>query len=197
VVKTIFVIIGAALLSWLAMVVAIILGVGDLEPMSVALRTTARVSFIFFLGAFVAAPLVQVTRSAFGRWLRANRRHLGIAFVAAHTVHMGMVAKYLDANPGALPLPFLAGAIVLVVILYAMFATSFDVTARAIGPRAWKILHTTGIYLFAGVFSLAFIGGSVSAAAPRWFYLPFGVAMALAWLVRIAAWMRRRRPASA
>jgi hypothetical protein len=63
--------------------------------------------------------------------------------------------------------------------IIAMAATSFDRTAQAIGPRAWRILHTSGAYYLWFQFMVSF--GMRIPAMPNyvWFLLPLLAAMAL------------------
>ena len=84
----------------------------------------------------------------------------------------------------------LAGGFVYFLILL-MFATSFDRSARAIGPRNWRFLHKAGLYVIFGAF--------VQAVLPRnseEIFSVYGALTALAAAavaVRVAAFVKRRR----
>jgi sulfoxide reductase heme-binding subunit YedZ len=71
----------------------------------------------------------------------------------------------------------------------AMAATSFDRTARAVGPHAWRILHTAGVYYLWVQFMISF--GMRVPAMPNyiWFLVPLLAVMAL----RIIAALQARR----
>ncbi len=75
--------------------------------------------------------------------------------------------------------------------IIAMAATSLDRSAAAVGPRAWRILHTTGIYYLWFQFVVSF--GMRIPQVPNyiWFLMPLLVVMAL----RIAAAVLKRRRA--
>jgi hypothetical protein len=64
-------------------------------------------------------------------------------------------------------------------LIIAMAATSFDRTARAIGPRAWRILHTSGVYYLWFQFMASF--GMRIPGMPKyaWFLVPLLAVMAL------------------
>jgi methionine sulfoxide reductase heme-binding subunit len=53
------------------------------------------------------------------------------------------------------PLSFIFGGLGYVFIV-AMLVTSFDTSARAIGPRAWMRLHTAGIWFLWIMFAFNF-----------------------------------------
>lgn len=113
-----------------------------------AIRFTARTSFALFALAYSASALDQLIPHAFTRWQRRNRRYLGLAFAASHFVHAGAIGalglwhapalrehmRHTNIVPGLIAYLFIA----------AMAATSFDRSARAIGPRAWSWLHAIG-----------------------------------------------------
>ncbi|MGH8187112.1 MAG: hypothetical protein ACREUC_11145, partial [Steroidobacteraceae bacterium] len=81
------------------------------------------------------------------------------------------------------------------VFIAAMAATSFDRTTGMIGPRAWKILHTTGSYYIWLIFANSYI--SRAAMIPE--YIPAAVLVVLALALRIAARVSKTRaqPAAA
>lgn len=129
--------------------VAFLYGVGFSEDnVRVLLRVTARVAFVILLVIFVARPLQPLFASEFTTRLLRGRRLLGIAFTAVHTAHLGLIFYRVHISDNFV-LSYSAntlGALVYLIIL-AMFATSFNSTARMLGPRNWKILHTFGLYV--------------------------------------------------
>ncbi len=70
-----------------------------------------------------------------------------------------------------------------------MAATSFNRTARAIGPRAWRILHTSGGYYLWFQFMISFGKRIPAMPSYAWFLLPLLAVMAL----RVVAATRGRR----
>jgi DMSO/TMAO reductase YedYZ heme-binding membrane subunit len=117
------------------------------ETILVTLRASARFAFIVLLIVFVARPLQQLFRTPFTATLLRNRRLLGIAFAGIHTAHLGLIiyrsraVETFDFTVGA----NLSGAFSYAVILL-MFLTSFDATAKMLGPNRWRILHKIGLY---------------------------------------------------
>jgi sulfoxide reductase heme-binding subunit YedZ len=54
-------------------------------------------------------------------------------------------------------------------LIFAMFATSFNSTTRWLGPRNWKILHTLGLYVIFIAFAQREIPRSLeTAVAANW-----------------------------
>ena len=178
----------------IGLMIAVILateGVGE-SGIHLTIRSTAQTSFALFLSAFVASPLLKLWPNATTRWLRANRRYMGVSFAVSHVCHALAILGLAVLTSGASlkesgAVAIVGGSIVYGVIL-AMAATSFDRTERWIGQRAWKRLHTTGMFLLWTIFALAYVPRAFSSIL----YLPFALAMLGAMALRIAA--RTRRP---
>lgn len=170
---------------------------GDVETTRAQIRFTARVSVTLFLLAFTASAAFRLWPTAFTRWQRQNRRYLGLAFALSHFVHLGAILTLGLIAPAALgaltnPKAWILGGFAYVLIA-AMAATSFDRTARAIGPKAWAILHTFGVYYLWLVFANSFVSRAVT--MPE--YIVPAVAVLGAMGLRIAAYVQRRRAAGA
>lgn len=153
---------------------------------AVAIRHTARVSFVFFLLAFTASALAARWPSPWTRWQRNNRRYLGVTFAVLHLVHAGFIAAQARATAGSSIgerslVDLVAGSLGYLFVL-AMLATSTDTTARIIGPRAWTRLHTTGSWVIAVVFFVTYFGRAGQDLA----FLPQVVALVLAFALRFA-----------
>ena len=120
----------------------------EVDGVRMVIRFTARTSLLFFCLAFSAAALARLWPNAWTRWQRRNRRVLGVTFAASHGIHAIAIAcfavmapaSYMAATSAA---SYIFGGIGYAIII-AMTATSFDRTALAIGPRAWRILHVAG-----------------------------------------------------
>ena len=126
----------------------------EVEGVRAVIRFTARTSLMLFCLAFSAGALARLRPNAWTRWQRRNRRYLGLAFAASHAIHAVAIVCFALISP---PLfqqstsmaSFVFGGIGYAAII-AMTATSFDRTAEAIGPRAWRMLHLVcGYYLWA------------------------------------------------
>ena len=60
----------------------------DEMTIRVALRTTARISFVLFLGAFLGNALYALVPIPATRWLKANKNAFTLGFAGSHTVHL-------------------------------------------------------------------------------------------------------------
>ncbi len=171
-----------------------VLGFGTDEPgLRELTRFTVRVSFAVFIVVYSAAPLRRLYPSPATRWLLRNRRYLGVSFAWAHGLHglaIALLALLLGDAFEADPVTIAGGGLAYLLIA-AMAATSFDRTARWLGPRRWALLHRAGLHWIWFIFALNW---TASVAISR-VYLPFA---ALTWgaaALRLAALRVRRRGA--
>jgi DMSO/TMAO reductase YedYZ heme-binding membrane subunit len=124
----------------------------EVDGVRMVIRFTARTSLLLFCLAFGAAALARLWPNTWTRWLRRNRRYLGVTFAASHGIHAVAIAGFAAMDPAGFAaatniVSYFFGGIGYAFII-AMTATSFDRTAAAIGPRAWRVLHlTSGYYL--------------------------------------------------
>ena len=118
------------------------------------LRLTARVAFIVLMLVFVARPLRKLIKTPLTLALLKNRKLVGVTFAGIHTAHMALII-YLSQQGTDFEFSIadnLSGMFTYVVI-YLMLITSFSGPAKAIGPKAWRILHKAGLFLIMGVFA--------------------------------------------
>ena len=128
----------------------------EVEGLRMVIRFTARTSLLFFCLAFSAAALARLWPNAWTRWQRRNRRYLGVSFAASHGLHAIAIAAFAVMDPaGYAAASYIFGGIGYAFII-AMTATSFDRTAAALGPRAWRALHLTGGYYLLFQFTVSF-----------------------------------------
>jgi DMSO/TMAO reductase YedYZ heme-binding membrane subunit len=132
----------------------------DVNGVRMVVRFTARTSLLFFCLAFSAAALAQLRPNAWTRWQRRNRRYLGVTFAASHALHAIAIIAFATMDPAGFAAATNLASYVFGGIGYAIIAamtvTSFDRTAAAIGPRAWRILHLTGGYYLLLQFTVSF-----------------------------------------
>jgi DMSO/TMAO reductase YedYZ heme-binding membrane subunit len=156
------------------------------------IRFTARSSLTLFLLAFTAAALWRFWPNSWTRWQRQNRRYLGVSFAGSHFIHLLAILTLRRLAPEELAdLPaatWIFGGLAYAFIA-AMTATSFDRTARALGPRAWNALHTTGSYYVWLIFANSYISRALM--TPE-YILPAALVIA-ALALRIAARIARAR----
>jgi methionine sulfoxide reductase heme-binding subunit len=181
-----------AIILVLVLAFSLFMAVDEADAARSAIRYTARVSVTLFLLAFTASATVQFWPGAFTRWQRQNRRYLGVSFALSHFTHLAAIFSLRIAEPeefAALPTStWILGGLAYLLIA-AMTATSFDRTARLIGPKAWTVLHTVGAYYIWLVFANSFISRALTMPA----YIPVAVAVIGALGLRIVARMRRSR----
>jgi methionine sulfoxide reductase heme-binding subunit len=132
----------------------------EVEGIRMVIRFTARTSLLLFCLAFGAAALARLWPNAWTRWQRRNRRYLGVSFAASHGLHAVAIAAFAAMDPSGFAAATSAASYIFGGIGYAfiiaMTATSFDRTASAIGPRAFRVLHLTGGYYLLLQFSVSF-----------------------------------------
>jgi methionine sulfoxide reductase heme-binding subunit len=171
----------------------------EVEGVRMVVRFTARTSLLFFCLAYGAAALARLWPNGWTRWLRRNRRQLGITFATSHALHALAIVRFAAMDPAgfaaATNLASYVFGIIGYAIIIALTATSFDRTAAAIGPRAWRMLHLFGGYYLWAQFVIAF--GKRIPAMPLYilFLIPLFAVLALR-LIAMAA-TRTRQPFAA
>src|SRR5215208_8247047 len=147
---------GWAITGWAALGIGLMIavlvatyGAGE-RGLHLVIRSTAQTSFALFVSAFVASPLLKLWPSRATAWLRANRRYLGVSFAVSHACHglaiisLGVVTSGASLRESGAS--SMVGGLIIYAFILAMAVTSFDRTARLLGQRAWRRLHTTGMY---------------------------------------------------
>jgi methionine sulfoxide reductase heme-binding subunit len=168
----------------------------EVDGVRMVIRFTARTSLLFFCLAFGAASLARLWPNPWTRWQRRNRRTLGVTFAASHAIHAVAIACFAMMDPLGYAAATSAASYIFGGIGYAfitaMAATSFDRTAEAIGPRAWRILHLTGGYYLWFQFMVSF--GKRIPEMPLYslFLIPLLAVMALRLIAMASARPARR-----
>ena len=167
---------------WLASV-----GVSD-EQIRFTMRESAFIAFALYVVVLVARPLQQLLRKDWTAKLLRNRRLIGVAFAAAMTAHLGLIVYRFGTQPELefSPDPFGMGAYG---VFYLMLITSFDAPKKALGPKAWKLLHRIGLLYAAVIFAVPRPLETVT--EPE--YLRYGIPFAIAVMIRFTAWRRSSR----
>lgn len=190
---------GWALVGWSAVVVLLlvaavfaVLGVGE-PGLRSGIRVTARTSVALFLAAFVASACAALLPSPMSKWLLRNRRALGVSFAVSMGVHGALIVALWQTHresfvASVTPSTVFGGGVGFVLIAL-MAATSFDRTAALLGRRAWKVLHTVGMYYLWIVFAFSYLGRVHSPP----YALLFGLLLFSLGLRLVALARRRRR----
>jgi hypothetical protein len=156
----------------------------------VALKVTARFSFLLFWLAYAAGAMTTLFGPAFEP-LKRRGREFGLAFASAHLVHLGLVAwvTYIGAAPPRGVFLFF-GVAVLWTYLLALF--SIARLQQTLGSKGWWLLRVVGLNYIAYAFAKDFLGypqfGSIKYLVG---YLPFAVLSVVGPLFCLAAFLRR------
>lgn len=122
-----------------------------------AARFTVRWSAWWFAAAFAARPLHQAF-GGIGTLMLRRRRHLGLAFAAAHGVHALAFSALIAATGFVPPVTTIVGGGIGYAFIIAMALTSNDASQRALG-RNWKRLHATGMWVLWVIFTTGYVRG--------------------------------------
>jgi methionine sulfoxide reductase heme-binding subunit len=176
-----------------AVAATLLLAGSDSAGTELALRTTARVSFVWFMLAFVAAPLDRLRPSRVSAWLVRRRRALGVIFGVSMAIHVCFILRlyvlYSPARPPMVnPADFWIGIPGLVLVAL-MTLTSAEALRQRLGEVAWNRLHRTGIWFVWAVFFLCLVDsvGRKQTAHPVSAYYLFIAALLLGLGLRVAA----------
>jgi methionine sulfoxide reductase heme-binding subunit len=157
------------------------------------IRATARSSFALFALAFTASAACYFWPNAWTRWQLRNRRYLGVSFAVSHLVHLLAIFALGQLAPAELAaeanaVTWIFGGLAYVFI-GLMTATSFDSTARLIGPRAWSLLHTIGSYYIWLIFANSYLARATMIPA----YIPVAALVVFILGLRITARISKAR----
>ncbi|MDI1435804.1 hypothetical protein [Polyangium sorediatum] len=166
-------------------------GAGE-EGLRSAIRATARVSAVLLAVTFMASSLHAIGRAKWTRWLLLHRRNLGLGFAIVQFAHLGVVLALAELHTTSFrattAMSSVVGGAIGYVWIAAMAVTSFEGPRKRMGPRAWRALHVSGMYLLWGIFVASY--GPRARSQPL--YAAFLVLMLLALAVRITARRVRR-----
>ena len=185
----------AALL--LAGVVLAILGTGE-RGTNAALAATARLSFLLFWAAYSGGALAAVFGPIFHP-LKRRAREFGLAFAAAHLVHIALVAWLCRLGHVPHVVTFVVFGIALI-FTYLLALFSIESLRQKFGSRWWWFLRTVGMNYIAYAFFIDFLKhpfhGDIKHVVE---YLPFIILAAVGPLLRLVSWTLRiqhQRPKS-
>ena len=154
------------------------------DAFGVVLRTSARLAILVYLVVFSARPLHQLAPSGPTRTLLINRRSVGVAFAGVMTAHLVFLLWF---NGLIAPIP----GMLVYTLLFLMLITSFDKPRAALGPRRWRYLHKTGLYVLGIALAQAVVGGLWDTPADP-VYLALAALFLVAILLRVAAFFKTR-----
>jgi hypothetical protein len=174
----------------LGVVVIAIFGAADRGTV-LALRVTARWSFLLFWLAYAGGAMARLWGPALGGLARSGRE-LGLAFASAHLVHVGLVLWLFHI---AVEPPVDGGALIFFSIgllcTYLLALFSLPRLREALGPRLWRALRVIALEYIALVFAADFILlplRAVTKYPPS--YLPFALMLVAGVGLRVAAFAK-------
>lgn len=161
------------------------------EKVTLALRATARWSFLLFWLASTGSALVTLFGPRF-QALARQARNLGLSFASAHLAHLGVVAwiYYSSSDPPERSTLIFFG--IAVIWTYTLAIFSIKRLSAALNPKLWRAVRIVGVEYIALAFLVdfdknPFQGGFANFVA----YVPF-LAFAIAGpLLRLAALVKR------
>jgi hypothetical protein len=157
----------------------------DEMTIRVAIRTTARISFVLFLGAFLGNALYAVVPTAATHWLKANKDGFVLGFAASHTVHLAFILTLVvaigreHAFKGTMVVAFTTGFL----FIYALAAGVLFRRRPFLSSHLEALAH----YYLMALFAVSFTRHAI--ARPL-FYTPFVLVAVSAIGVRIAVAIR-------
>ncbi len=184
---------GVAFVVGLAIVVTVYAVGTPLHRLGMALRATARWSFLLFCLATYGGALTVLFSSSFQALARRGR-DLGLAFASAQSVHIILVVWLLYSAPDAIPRSYLIVFCIGVFWVYVLAAFSLSSTLSAwLGSWRWKIVRKIGVEYIAFAFAFEFANRILDGnRANALHYFPLFAAAVGGPLLRIAAAIKRR-----
>jgi hypothetical protein len=189
-----------ASLMWAAFVVAFALAIimlvifgGGERGTAIALRATARWSFLLFWFAYAGGAIAWLCRPRFSGLAR-HGRDLGLAYASAQLIHVGLVLWIIHVATGP------SGAMVFfwigIFCTYLLALFSVPRLRGALEPRLWRVLRTIALEYIAIAFTADFITLHWQELGEHPLsYLPFAFMLVSgAGLRFVAFWDRRLRP---
>jgi hypothetical protein len=169
----------------------------DAKSVVRALQLTARWSFLLFWMAYAGGAMAAL----FGSYLEplARRgREFGLAYAAAHLIHLGLVVWLFQISPSA---PESGEGFVFftiaIVWTYLLAIFSFGGLSKTLGSRGWRAMRTAGLNYILLAFAVDFLPGGIHGVAHHEVgrlvgYAPFAAMSVAAPLLVLAAAARRR-----
>lgn len=188
---------GVALLGGLVLVFIAESFLSADDRYGVALRWTARWSFVWFCLASMGSALGVLVGPRVTP-LASRTRDFGLAFAAAHSVHVALVAYMLHSATTPFPRETLILFGVGVFFVYLLALISLSAPLRdLLGRSGWRTIRNVGLeYInyayFADFSTRTFHKGT----AHMLVYLPFLILTVAGPLLRLAAFLKRMRMAA-
>lgn len=186
---------GAALVAALVVAAAVLAVMGtDDRGIVAALRITARLSYLLFWPAYAGRALATLFGPSLAP-LAQRGREFGLAFAAAHLVHLGLVIWLyrISSQP-----PLAAGSFLFFAIAmawtYLLALLSIAPLSRIVGRGRCRMLRLIGLEYIAFAFLVDFVVGPLRNGVRHPLnYLPFAILAVAGPLLRLGALARQQR----
>lgn len=158
----------------LAAIVLAVFGAGNPDTVVHALGITARFSFLLFWLAYAGGGLALLIRPT-AKFLRRHGRYLGLAFAAAHLVHILLVVWlcWIGATPGMGVFIFFVPP---AVVLYLLVLFSIPTLQQRLGRTRWTVVRTVSMTYIAYAFAYDFLRAPFGGGTTRvLMYAPFAI----------------------
>jgi hypothetical protein len=189
---------GGAVIAGLVVVLSVYLVADPSHRLGMELRATARWSFLWFCLATYGGALSTLFGAPFQPLARRGR-DFGLAFAAAHSVHVALAVWLLYSTPDPFPrLPLIVFSVgVFWTYVLAIFSLSRKLCAW-LGERSWKQVRKVGVEYIAFAYAFEF-GGRILAGnlANAIHYAPLFAAAVGGPILRIVASIKRRSSGAA
>jgi hypothetical protein len=174
----------------LAIVLLVRIGAPPGNKLGIALKATARWSFLLFWLASGGGALATLLGRRFAT-LAAQARNFGLSYAAAQLVHLGLVAwlyYFLPAPRQAAPAVFVIAAF----CTYMLALLSINRFSQMFSPILLRSLRVIGVEYIGFAFLIDFAKDPFQGGAANLFsYLPFQILAVLGPLLRLAAFAKR------
>jgi methionine sulfoxide reductase heme-binding subunit len=183
-----FVLLGGAAITFVCVA---LFGTGE-DAATRVTRYTARFSFLLFVVVFATGALAQLAPSPATRWLRRNRRYMGLSFALAHAIHLCAIVVLFALRDAVPDTVTLIGGGLAYAFVAVMAATSNDASVRWLGARVWRGLHLTGASYIWLIFMNSYIS-RILVDSPPPLFVGLTALGAGALLLRIVAALQKSR----
>ena len=108
--------------------------------------------------SFLASSIHYFLSNSLTNFIRNNRRHIGLSFALAHTIHLvALTSFFVTTNQNPDIVTVLGGGLAYLA-MYIMAFTSNDNAVRKIGFKRWKLIHKLGANYIAFIFAFTYLG---------------------------------------
>jgi hypothetical protein len=158
------------------------------ENLGIALKTSARMAFLFFWPAYAGGALTSLFGDSFSP-LKRHARDLGLAFAGALLVHLSLVA-YLCASGSAPPAQTFVVFGPAAVLTYLLVLFSIDRVRQAIPASFWRVIRVVAMNYIMLAFIDDFKNFRLTDLRDLFLYFPFAAFAIIGLLLRLATWIQ-------